>query len=142
MKAGQQAATLWNSGQKVWTTARSWMKGWGGSSTIVGQGDVVEAGASGEKMLDEAPVGLPVDAPPPPLPEDGEGHQHEIQEDEDEEAEGEGEPQKRRSLWGPCECCISCVSFPYFKLNLGDKLTKQLVTEYFNHENFEGVGQG
>jgi hypothetical protein len=108
MKAGQQAATLWNSGQKVWTTARSWMKGWGGSSTIVGQGDVDEAGAS----------------PPPPLPKDGEGHQHETQEDEDEdiegegEGEGEGEPQKRTSLWGPCECCISCVSTPLVKFEL------------------------
>jgi hypothetical protein len=124
MKAGQQAATLWNSGQKVWTTARSWMKGWGGSSTIVGQGDVDEAGASGEKMMNKEPVGLPVDAPPPPLPKDGEGHQHETQEDEDEdiegegEGEGEGEPQKRTSLWGPCECCISCVSTPLVKFEL------------------------
>jgi hypothetical protein len=109
MKAGQQAATLWNSGQKVWTTARSWMKGWGASSAAI-EGDVDEAGASGEKMMDKEPVGLPVDAPPPPLPENGEGHQHEIQEDDNEEGEGEGEPQERKSLWGPCECCISCVS--------------------------------
>jgi hypothetical protein len=108
MKAGQQVATFWNSGQKVWTTARSWMKGWGASGAS--SGEIEASSGSEEKTLDKESVGLPVDAPPPPLPEDGDGHHHEAQEDGDEE--GDGEPQKRKSLWGPCECCISCVSAP------------------------------
>jgi len=85
--------------------------------------------------MDKEPVGLPVDAPPPPV-QGGEGHEHQLQEDEG----AEGEP-RRTSLWGPCECCISCVSISLYQ-NLTTELTDQLVTEYFHNENFEGVGQG
>lgn len=134
MKAGQQAATLWNSGQKVWTSARSWMKGWtGGSEASVESGNTI--GLSGESRMDKEPVGLPVDAPPPPV-QGVEGREHHLQEDEG----AEGEP-RRTSLWGPCECCISCVSISFIQ-DSTTELMNQLVTEYFHNENFEGVGQG
>jgi len=72
----------------------------------VGSGNIsrADAGLTGESRMDKEPVGLPVDAPPPPV-QGGEGHEHQLQEDEG----AEGEP-RRTSLWGPCECCISCVS--------------------------------
>jgi hypothetical protein len=105
LKAGQQAATLWTSGQKVWGSARSWMKSWtsgtsGGKEPIQVQGDKVPSGV--------------VDAPPAPMTE-VEGHERGLQEKDHEDEEGHEEV-VRKPLWGPCECCISCVSAA-FSLN-------------------------
>jgi len=77
--------------------------------------------------------------PPPPMTE-VEGHdqdQEKYQEDEEEDEEV-----KRKPLWGPCECCISCVSLPSFFFPKRSIADEQVVTEYFHNENFEGVGQG
>ena len=56
---------------------------------------------------DKVPVGV-VDAPPVPMPE-VEGHDQGLQEKDREDEEGDEEV-ARKPLWGPCECCISCVS--------------------------------
>jgi hypothetical protein len=71
------------------------------------------SGTSGDKQPvqvqgDKVPVGV-VDAPPAPMTE-VEGHEQELQE-KDQEEDGDVEV-VRRPLWGPCECCISCVSPP------------------------------
>jgi hypothetical protein len=93
---------------------------------------------------DRLPGGV-VDAPPPPLGE-AEGHDRGLQKQDHAEGEGDGnghEEVVRKPLWGPCECCISCVSLPSFSLSRMLQMTdKQVVTEYFHNENFEGVGQG
>jgi hypothetical protein len=85
--------------------------------------------------MDKEPS-MVVDAPPPPVTETEEGHGGELQEKEDGQEDGE---EVRKPLWGPCECCISCVSLP---LQQEYQTDKQVVTEYFHNENFEGVGQG
>lgn len=133
MKAGQQAATAWNTGQKAWSAARSWFQGWNtppqtAAALVEKERETTEAGT----MPDAPPVPVEVDQAAAPLQES--------------EKEGNGEDEvPRKPLWGPTPCCISCVS----RL---DTLTSspehhadeslQLVTEYFNAENFEGVGQG
>jgi hypothetical protein len=104
LKAGQQAATLWTSGQKVWGSARSWMKSWTSGSIkepVQVQGDKVPSGV--------------VDVPPPPMTE-VEGHDQGLQEKDDEDGGGDEEV-VRKPLWGPCECCISCVSLCSFPTN-------------------------
>lgn len=98
MKAGQQAATLWNTGQKAWTSARSWLKGWSGN------GNTSEAGPSTSEVEHEIKGREPVDVPP--VPEDEE-KEHIAPQKSQQGDEGE-EP--RKPLWGPCACCISCVS--------------------------------
>ena len=85
-------------------------------------------------------IGGVVDVPPPPVTEI-EGHDQGLQEKGHEEEE-EDEEVKRKPLWGPCECCISCVSLPTFLFPKRSIADEQVVTEYFHNENFEGVGQG
>jgi len=76
------------------------MKSWtsGGKEPVQVQGDKV-------------PVGV-VDAPPPPVTE-VEGHDQELLQKDHANEEGDEEV-VRKPLWGPCECCISCVSYPSF----------------------------
>jgi hypothetical protein len=88
---------------------------------------------------DKVPVGV-VDAPPAPIAE-VEGHDHGVQEKDHEDEEGDEEV-VRKPLWGPCECCISCVSPPLSIFGIQWIADRQVVTEYFHNENFEGVGQG
>jgi hypothetical protein len=101
MKAGQQAATLWTSGQKAWTTARSWMKGW--------TGNAAQATASSSKLEIEHEVRTKetLDAPPLPKGEENAALEHEASAEEESQEEAESRP---KPLWGPCACCISCVS--------------------------------
>jgi hypothetical protein len=108
MKAGQQAATLWTSGQKAWTSARSWIKGW--------TGEAPAAGPSSVEIEHEVKAREPVDAPPVPEGERTDEKEHITQEEAGSEA-GDG---PRKPLWGPCECCISCVS--HLRLQLRPKL--------------------
>lgn len=50
-----------------------------------------------------------VDVPPPPVTE-VEGHDGGLPNTkEDDDGHGNEEEGKRKPLWGPCECCISCV---------------------------------
>jgi hypothetical protein len=87
---------------------------------------------------DKVPSGV-VDAPPAPMTE-VEGHEQGLQE-KDQEDDGDEEV-LRKPLWGPCECCISCVSPPLSIFGTQWTADIQVVTEYFHSENFEGVGQG
>lgn len=90
MKAGEQAYNTWTIGQKAWTAARSWMKGWSDSSApTTGQ----EISGASEKSQDIVEKEAVPDAPPVP-----ENADH-----------GEGGAEKK-PLWGPTRCCISCVS--------------------------------
>jgi hypothetical protein len=105
---------------------KSWTGG-GGNQPTQAQGDRVP--------------GVVVDAPPPPVTE-VEGHDQGLQEKDHEEGVGDEEV-VRKPLWGPCECCISCVSLPSFSISrMLQMADEQVVTEYFHNENFEGVGQG
>jgi len=60
---------------------------------------------------DKAMAGV-VDVPPPPINE-VDCHDQGLQEKNHEDEE-EDEEVKRKPLWGPCECCISCVGLPSF----------------------------
>jgi hypothetical protein len=105
---------------KSWTSVTS-----GGKEPVQVQGDKV-------------PVGV-VDAPPAPVSE-VEGHDHGVQE-KDQQENGDEEV-VRKPLWGPCECCMTCVSPPLSIFGIQWTADIQVVTEYFHNENFEGVGQG
>ena len=59
---------------------------------------------------DKVPLTVP-DAPPLPLSET-EGHDQQLQDSEEDDDEVELGEEKRKPLWGPTECCISCVSLP------------------------------
>ena len=78
---------------KSWTSGTS-----GGNQPVEIQGDKV-------------PLGV-VDAPPVTMSA-VEGHDQGLQE-KDREDEERDEEVVRRPLWGPCKCCISCVSLPSF----------------------------
>lgn len=98
MKAGQQAATAWNTGQKAWSTARSWIKGWtDGTDANIDTKNDESSGTHAVVEKDPAP-----DAPPVPADEE-----HAVVPNEDEQEEAET---PRKPLWGPTKCCISCVS--------------------------------
>jgi hypothetical protein len=77
---------------KSWTSVPS-----GGKEPVQVQGDKVPSGV--------------VDAPPAPMTE-VKGHQQGLQEKDQEE----DEEVVRKPLWGPCECCISCVNLPSFPI--------------------------
>ncbi|GFZ50912.1 hypothetical protein JCM24511_08670 [Saitozyma sp. JCM 24511] len=53
--------------------------------------------------------------------------------------ESEEDLRARGRMWGKCPCCIGCVSGRTTRLTV--RLTRQLTTDYFHAENFEGVGQ-
>ena len=118
MKAGEQAYNSWSAGQKAWTAARSWLKGWTEPSTSTG----ASASSKLHDVLEKESVAV---ADAPPVPDDP---NHEEQDTE------------KKPLWGPTKCCISCVSSSHrARMTM---LIIELVTEYFHAENFEGVGQG
>lgn len=104
MKAGQQAATAWNTGQQVWKTARSWMKSWTAGTSTLSETTQPQAHA----VLEKDPPG-----DVPPVPEEEGGHQSAMLEEQEGNAEiSEDEDEApRKPLWGPTRCCISCVSF-------------------------------
>lgn len=87
MKAGEQAYNTWTAGQKAWTAARSWIKGWTDPPT--GEKIGSASGVPHEVVKKET---VP-DAPPVP----------------DSVEHGDGGSEKS-PLWGPTRCCISCVS--------------------------------
>jgi hypothetical protein len=108
MKAGQQAATVWTNGQKVWSAARSWMKGWTTpeTSTSVDSPNSLSEGKGiehNQKTIEKEAVDIPAHIP-------GEASTDLGKVDNDSEVEVDGEEESRKPLWGPCECCISCVS--------------------------------
>jgi hypothetical protein len=108
MKAGQQAATVWTNGQKVWSAARSWMKGWTTpeTSTSVNPPNSLSEGkgiAHDQKTIEKEAVDIPAHIPVKPPSEL-------VNADNDSEVKVDGEEEPRKPLWGPCECCISCVS--------------------------------
>lgn len=101
MKAGEQAYNTWTIGQKAWTAARSWIKGWSDSSSPPSGQETPNASEKSHDVVEEKAV---LDAPPVP--------------EQVDHSEGASE---RQPLWGPTRCCISCVG-PDRYLNAGKKL--------------------
>lgn len=74
------------------------MKSW----TTTAQAPALAPAPAPIQEANKTPITV-TDAPPPPETE-VEGHDQGLQ---DSKEDGEV---KREPLWGPCECCISCVS--------------------------------
>lgn len=102
MKAGKGAMTLWDTGQKAWSSAKSWLAG---GSTVQ---DSDAPDIIGERLSRSGSGGMDLVPDAPPVPE-GE-REEKLMEPESSGTIQEDPDEKQGRLWGDCPCCISCVS--------------------------------